>query len=143
MLAEDLAFEMAFERKVAEQKARGREETINEHLAKLLAFDAPPALRDSWKRELLRKHLAALAAFRLKPSKRLIPRRDWWAWLYADPFEGNEEGYASVLILQHEDEYPRNARSPAEVAAAIRDLHAALAERLARGDPGADLIEAL
>jgi hypothetical protein len=73
----------------------------------------------------------------------LIPRRDWWAWLYADPFEGNEEGYASVLILQHEDEYPRNARSPAEVAAAIRDLHAALAERLARGDPGADLIEAL
>jgi hypothetical protein len=143
MLAEALAFEMAFERKVAEQKARGREETINEHLAKLLAFDAPPLLRESWKRELLRKHLSTLAAYRLKPDKRPIPRRDWWAWLYADPFEGNEEGYAAALILQHEDESPRNTRVPIEVAAAIRDLHAALAERLSRGDPGADLIEAL
>ncbi len=143
MLAEDLAFEMALEREVAEQKARGREETINERLAKLLAFDAPPALRASWKRELLRKHLATLAACRLKPDKRPVPRRDWWAWLYTDPFEGNEEGYAAVLILQHEDEYPRNTRTPAEVAAAIRDVHAALAERLSRGDPGADLLDAL
>lgn len=120
MLAEGLVFEMAFERKIAEQKARGREETINEHLAKLLAFDAPPELRASWMRELLRKHLSTLAGFRLKPDRRLISRRDWWAWLCADPFEGNEDGYA-----------------------AVRTFHSALAERLSRGDPGADLLEAL
>jgi hypothetical protein len=143
MPAGEALHEIAFERKLVEQKARGREETVNEHLAKLLAFEVPPELRASWKRELVRKHLLTLAAYRMKPGRRLIPRRDWWAWLYADPFEGNEDGYASALIAQHEDAYPRNGRSPAEVAATIRDLHASLAERLARGDPGADLVERL
>lgn len=143
MLAEAQGFTLSFERKIVELKARAREETINEHLAKLLAFEAPPELRASWKRELVRKHLVTLAAYRTKPGKRLVPRRDWWAWLYDDPFEGNEAGYPDVPIAQHEDEYPRNDRSTAEVAARIRDLHAALADRLARGDPGADLIEAL
>jgi hypothetical protein len=143
MLAEAQGFTLSFERKIVELKVLGREETINEHLAKLLAFEAPPELRESWKRELVRKHLVTLAAYRLKPGKRLVPRRDWWAWLYDGPFEGNEEGYAEVLIAQHEDEYLRNDRSAAEVVARIRDLHAALADRLARGDPGADLIEAL
>jgi hypothetical protein len=143
MLAEAQGFTLSFERKIVELKARAREETINERVAKLLAFDAPPELRASWKREIVRKHLVTLAAYRVKPGRRLIPRRDWWAWLYDDPFEGNEEGYAEALITQHEDEYPRNGRSAAEVAARIRDLHAALADCLARGNPGADLIEAL
>ncbi len=53
-----------------------------------------------------------LAALRLKPGRRPLPRRDWYAWLYADPFEGNEEGYARALIGLHADEYPRNSRSP-------------------------------
>src|SRR3954454_19603341 len=100
MLAEAQGFTLSFERKIVELKVLGREETINE----LLAFEAPPELRESWKRELVRKHLVTLAAYRLKLGKRLVPRRDWWAWLYDGPFEGNEEGYAEVLIAQHEDE---------------------------------------
>ncbi len=56
MQAEALLSDMAFERKIAEQKVRGREETINEHLVKLLAFDADEDLRASWKKELARKH---------------------------------------------------------------------------------------
>ena len=92
---------------------------------------------------MLRKHLSYFASVRVKPDKRLVPRRDWWAWLYDDPFEGNEEGYTDHLIALHEDEYPRNDRNTVEVAARIRDLHTALADRLARGEPGADLIEAL
>jgi hypothetical protein len=143
MLAEAQGVTLSFERKLVELKVLGREETINEHLAKLLAFEAPPEVRESWKRELVRKHLVTLGAYRLKPGKRLIPRRDWWAWLYDRPFEGNGEGYTDHLIAQHKDEYPRNRLSTVEVAARIRDLHAALADRLARGDSGADLIEAL
>src|SRR5690242_8831069 len=143
MLAEDHGFLVSFDRKVVELKVRGAEPTLNEHLAKLVAFDVDEPTRQSWKREVLRKHLTYFAGLRVKPDKRLAPRRDWWAWLYDDPFEGNEEGYTDHLIAQHEDEYPRNDRSATEVAARIRDLHATLADRLARGDPGADLIEAL
>jgi hypothetical protein len=143
MQAEALLSDMAFERKIAEQKVRGREETINEHLVKLLAFDAGEALRASWRKELARKHLVFLAALRLKPGRRPLPRRDWYAWLYADPFEGNEEGYARALIGLHANEYPRNSRSPADIAAAIDGFHTALAQRLAAGDPGLDLIERL
>lgn len=143
MLAQDLLFEMPFERKVAEQKVRGREETVNEHLVKLLAFEAPPTLRAAWKRELLRKHLSYFASFRLKTKAALIPRRDWWAWLYAEPFGGNEEGYTRHLMALHEDEYARNGRTAAEVAGLVRGFHEALAERLAAGDPAVDLVEAL
>src|SRR3954452_7346380 len=143
MLAEDQRFQVSFDRKVVELKVRGAEPTLNEHLAKLVAFDVDERTRESWKREVLRKHLSYFANLRVKPNKRLVPRRDWWAWLYDDPFEGNEEGYTDHLIALHEDEYPRNDRSAAEVAARIRDLHAALADHLARGEPGADLIEAL
>jgi hypothetical protein len=101
MQAEALLSDMAFERKIAEQKVRGREETINEYLVKLLAFDADEDLRASWKKELTRKHLVFLAVLRLKPGRRPLPRRDWYAWLYADPFDGNEEGYARALIGLH------------------------------------------
>ena len=143
MLAQDLLFEMPFERKIAEQKVRGREETVNEHLAKLLAFEAPPELRAGWKRELLRKHLSYFASLRLKTKTQLIPRRDWWAWLYAEPFGGNEEGYTRHLMALHEDEYPRNARPLSEITTRLREFHSALADRLARGDPAADLLEPL
>jgi protein CrcB len=143
MLAQDLLFEMPFERKIAEQKVRGREETVNEHLAKLLAFEASPELRAGWKRELLRKHLSYFASLRLKTKAQLIPRRDWWAWLYAEPFGGNEEGYMRHLIALHEDEYSRNARPLSEITTRLREFHAALADRLARGDPAADLLEPL
>lgn len=64
MLAELLPTEMAFGRKIAEHKVRGREETIDEHPVKPLAFEVEEDLRGSWKRALVRKHLALLAALR-------------------------------------------------------------------------------
>ena len=134
---------MSFDRKLVELKVRGAEPTLNEHLAKLLAFDVDERRANRGSGKCSASTWATSRVLRVKPDKRLVPRRDWWAWLYDDPFEGNEEGYADHLIAQHEDEYPRNRPSTVEVAARIRDLHAALADRLARGDPGADLIEAL
>lgn len=81
MLAELLPTEMAFGRRIAEHKVRGREETIDEHPVQLLAFEVEEDRRGSWRRVLVRKHLALLAALRLKPDRRLLPRRDWHAWL--------------------------------------------------------------
>ncbi|MDO9707402.1 hypothetical protein [Paracraurococcus lichenis] len=141
MLAHEVLPEMAFTRAVAEQKIRGREETINEHLVKLLAFDVPPELRESWKRELVRKHFALLAAMRLKPNGRPIPERDFLAWLYADAFEGNEQGYTRALLGLHD--YARNGLDIAAIARRVADFHGALAPRLAAGEDGADLIAAL
>lgn len=135
--------EMSFTCALAEQKVRGREETINEHLVKLLAFEASSGLRDSWKRELLRKHFGLLAAIRVKPSSRRLAMQDFWEWLYADPFEGNEIGYIQALMALNADQYPRSTTPLPAVAARLAAFHRAMAERLSRGEDGADLVEAL
>lgn len=141
MLAHEVLPEMAFPRAVAEQKIRGRGETINERLAKLLAFEAPSDLREACKRELVRKHFALLAAMRLKPGNRPVPARDILARRYADAFEGNEMGYTQALIGL--DDYSRSSLSVAEVAERVAALHRALAPRLAAGEDGAALVAAL
>jgi hypothetical protein len=138
---DEVRFEMAFPRAIVAQKARGREETINEHLVKLLAFDVPQRTRAVWRKELTR-HFRFLAALRVKPGASLIPARDWWAWLYADPFEHNEAGYTAGLIALNADDFARNDRSVGAIAGQIRDFHAAMVQRLAQGEAGEDLIPA-
>jgi hypothetical protein len=135
--------EMAFDRRIAEQKIRGAEQTINEHLVKLLAFDGDDTLRQGWKKELVRKHFGFLANMRLKPNNRLVPERDFLAWLYGDPFEGNEEGYTAALIRLSDDQYPRNSRTVAEVAASLAQFHSELARSLSTGSDAADLVATL
>jgi hypothetical protein len=137
----DFRFEMAFPRAIVAQKARGREETINEHLVKLLAFDVAPETRAVWRKELAR-HFRFLAALRVKPGASLIPVRDWWTWLYADPFEHNEAGYTAGLIALNADDFTRNGSSVGAIAGQIHEFHAAMIQRLARGEAGADLIPA-
>ncbi|MCJ2093755.1 hypothetical protein MKK67_14830 [Methylobacterium sp. J-072] len=134
-------FEMAFPRAIVAQKARGREETINEHLVKLLAFDVAAETRAVWRKELIR-HFRFLAALRVKPGASLVPARDWWTWLYADPFDNNETGYTAGLIGLNADDFPRNSRAVEAIADEIRHFHAGMVQRLARGEAGEDLIPA-
>jgi hypothetical protein len=133
-------FEMAFDRPVAEAKIRGREETINEHLIKLLAFEVPDPTREYWRKELQTKHFNFLAAIRVKPKAKLLPSRDWLRWLYSDPFVGNEQGYTEALISRYADEYPRNDRSAAEIASRIQKFHRDMSVFLARGEAGSPLV---
>ncbi|MGU3663572.1 hypothetical protein ACLBX9_05215 [Methylobacterium sp. A49B] len=135
----ELRFEMAFPRAIVAQKARGREETINEHLVKLLAFDVAPETRAVWRKELARR-FRFLAALRVKPCASLIPVRDWWTWLYADPFEHNEAGYTAGLITLNADDFTRNTASVGLIADRIRGFHAAMVQSLACGEAGEDLI---
>lgn len=135
----DVRFEMAFPCAIVAQKARGREETINEHLVKLLAFDVAPETQAVWRKKLAR-HFRFLAALRVKPGASLIPARDWWTWLYADPFEHNEAGYTAGLIALNADNFARNGRSVGAIAGQIREFHAAMVQRLGRGEAGIDLI---
>ena len=137
----ELRFEMAFPRAIVAQKARGREETINEHLVKLLAFDVAPETQAVWRKELAR-HFRFLAALRVKPGASLIPARDWWTWLYADPFEHNEAGYTAGLIALNADDFTRNGRSVGAIAGQIGEFHTGMVQRLARGEAGEDLIPA-
>lgn len=137
----ELRFEMAFPRAIVAQKARGREETINEHLVRLLAFHVAPETWAVWRKELAR-HFRFLAALRVKPDASLIPASDWWTWLYADPFEHNEAGYTAGLIALNADDFARNGSSVGAVAGQIREFHAAMVQRLGRGEAGITLIPA-
>jgi hypothetical protein len=131
-------FEMALPRAIVAQKARGWEGTINEPLVTLLAFDAAAEARPVWRKELLH-HFRFLAALRVKPGMSLVPARDWWTWLYADPFENNETGSAAGLIGLNADAVPRNSRAVEAIAGKFSRVHAGMVRRLARGEAGADL----
>ena len=137
----EFRFEMAFPRAIVAQEARGREETVNEHLVKLLAFEVAPETWVVWRKALAR-HFRFLTALRVKPGASLIPARDWWTWLYADPFEHNEGGYTAGLFALNADDLARNGRSVGAIAGQIRAFHTGMVQRLARGEAGADLIPA-
>jgi len=134
----ELRFEMAFPRATVARKARGREETINEHPVKRLAFAVAAETRAVWRKALAR-HVRFLAALRVEPGASLIPDRDWWTWPYADPFEHNEVGYTTGLIA---GDFARNGRSVGVIAGQIRAFRAAMVQRLGRGEAGIDLIPA-
>jgi hypothetical protein len=135
--------EVAFPRSLIALKVRGAEQTINEHLVKLMAFEVEPALRESWKRELVRKHFAFLSRLRLKPDRRAVRARDFFDWLYDEPFEGNELGYTEALIGLSADMYTRNGVTLPNLAARLRGFHASLAEELSEGRDAATLVAAL
>jgi hypothetical protein len=135
--------EMSFRRKKAEQVVTGLERQINYHLLKLLAFDAAPETREHWRTEL-DEWLSQVAVIRLKPENKPIPARAAYEWLFDEPFGGSEEQNVAIMIRFLERRgLRRNGASAAEVAARLRALHEALAERVARGDAGADLLAAL
>ena len=126
-------FEMTFSRKIAEHKFRGREETLSEHLVKLLAFEAPETTRNAWKKEV-RNHLIYLSRIKL-PNKQPVPQRDAYDWLYGDPFTGNETSYVEAFIMMHADDFQRNERSIEDIAAWIKIFFTTAAEALSKGDP--------
>lgn len=145
MAAEAVAPVMIFPRDIAQLKILGREQTLNEHLVNLLAFDVEPRLRASWKQEIAAKHLAFIARMKVRTGRgaRSLSAADLLDWLYRGPFEHSELGYTRALIDLYIDTYPRNSQPVAEIHNRIKALHEALTPRLAGGDPAVDLIEVL
>jgi hypothetical protein len=133
--------EMTFDRKIVEQKFRGREETMTEHLVKLLAFAAGEQTRVVWKKEL-RNHLIYLSGLRMR-NKKPAPAITIWKWLYLDPIEGNETGVVQGYIMMHQDDYERNAATPQEIAERIREFYSVVSRNLAAGDPSSDTVASL
>jgi hypothetical protein len=138
---EDLR-EMSVTRKKAEQIVGGLEQPINLHLLKLLGCQAGPDLRQHWKREL-ETWLLRIAAISLKPNNTPIPAKLAYQWLYDETFGGSEQRNAEMMLRFLAREYPRNGADTATVVARLRSVHADLAERIARNDPGEDIIDAL
>ncbi len=133
--------EMAFTRPIAEQKFRAREETINEHLVKLLAFEVVETTQAVWKKEL-KNHLSYLAKIRIK-TQGLVPERFVRNWLYADPFDENEVPYVSGFIEMHADDYVRNDKTPQAIAERIKEFWGEAAPAIAKGSSPRDLVDRL
>ena len=138
---EDL-MEMSVRKKKAEQIVSGLAQLINLHLLKLLGCVAAPRTRRHWKREL-ENWLLLIAAIRLKPENRPIPAKVAYEWLYDETFGGAEQSNAAMMLRFLSRDYPRNDVDTATVASRLRDVHERLAERIARNDPGDDIIAAL
>ena len=133
--------EMSFDRKIVEQKFRAREETINEHLVKLFAFDVEERTRIVWKKEI-RNHILYLSSLRIKSQKH-IPAKTIMTWLYSDPFEGNEIAYVSSFVRMHDEDYARNQISVKDVGDHIRAFWNNVVPALSSGNPASEIVAAL
>ena len=140
-LSEIDLLEMTFNRDIIERKFRGREETMTEHLVKLLAFDVQEATRAIWKKEI-RNHLLYLSALRAR-NKKPIPAEFIWQWLYTDPIEGNEIGVIQSYIFMHQDDYDRNSVTPQQIAQQIQAFYKVVSLDLAQGKPSSENVAAL
>jgi len=134
--------EMSIRKKKAEQIVSGLEQPINLHLLKLLGCTASPETRSHWKREL-ETWLLRIAAITLKPDDTPIPAKVAWQWLYDETFGGSEVRNAEMMLRFLARDYPRNDIATPEIAARLRSIHQQLAVRIARNDPGLDIIDAL
>lgn len=136
--------DLAYPRHKAEAIVTGLERPLNRHLLKLMGFDVPERTRKVWRYEI-ETWLTEIAAIRLRKGNRRLPARDLYDWLYDEPFGGVEVENTEALLrlMARRDKLARNRRSAAEIAADLRALHERLAERLAAGETGMDLIEAL
>ena len=151
----EILTEMAFDKKVAEGKIRSREEMINVHLAKILAFDAAASTFVCWRKEILGETaFISNISIRVGKQVRRFTAGDLMRLLYAEPFEDNEVAYCRALIaiairdMERETRrrgrqavLPRNSRSEAEIAAIVRDTYLQLCPLLASGDAGSMVVE--
>jgi hypothetical protein len=134
--------EMSIRERKAEQIVSGLEQPINLHLLKLLGSQADPDMRQHWKREL-ETWLLRIAAITLKPDDTPIPAKVVYQWLYDETFGGSEQRNVEMMLRFLARDYPRNEVDTSSIVAHLRSIHEQLAQRIARNDPGADIVDAL
>lgn len=131
--------EMSLPRHVIMARANGAEETINIHLVKILAFEAPETTRAFWKEEVA-DHYRRFALWSLKPSGRRVPAKDWLEWLYAGPAEPMEGANLLNLLRRAGDDFRKRDIDADDVIKALRAFHRTASEQLARGENADNLL---
>jgi len=134
--------EMSIKKKKAEQIVGGLEQPINLHLLNLLGCRASPEMRQHWKREL-ETWLLRIAAITLKPEDTPIPAKVAYQWLYDETFGGSEQRNVEMMLHFLARDYPRNEVDTPTIVTHLRSIHEQLAQRIARNDPGTDIVDAL
>ena len=140
--SQDARLTMSYDRKKAEQKISGLEDPINEHLLKLMGFRAAPETRRVWKREL-QKWFRTIAAIRVRDQDKTLPERDYFNWLYDEPFGGVEVKNVAALLAFLAEEFDRNAETPDAIAQRLEGFHEQLSKRFSAELDWSDLLDPL
>ena len=137
----DEVLEMAYPRRYVEQIITGLADPINEHLIKLVGFEFSPELRQHFRQEL-DTWLDKIQRLRMKPNNRTGTTKFYYDLLFDYPFGGvelqNTRSIMELISRRYAGIGP--TRTPEEVAAWLRDFHAALAQRLSAGEAVLDMI---
>jgi len=140
-LRQTAAIEMAYPQKMVEQIIIGLADPINNHLAKLTAFNFRAELRQHFQREL-RTWLKKIQIMRLKPTMRTGSARFYFNLLFDYPFGGIEIQNTRALIEFISSEYDdiQPTKTPEELVDWLKRFHTELAERLHNAEPVLDMI---
>lgn len=133
---------IAYPKKNVESILFRLEDSLNQHLIKLLGFDFPFEQRQHFRREI-NGWLNKIRRLRFKPDRRTGAVKFYYDSLFDYPFGDDPaaESIAAIMELIGE-EYPaaRPIASPQEVADRLRAFHAELARRLHAGAAVLDLV---
>jgi hypothetical protein len=149
MRADEVLIEMAFPKAVVEAKVRAKEEPINLHLIKLLAFDVTDTTKVYWRKEILAEtQLLAGYSMRVGERVRRLTAAEYFRMLYEEPFNQNEEPYTQGLIRmamtkaeQGGAPLRRNARPALDIASVVKHVQTRLSAALTEGEDGSEIIE--
>lgn len=70
---------------------------------------------------------------RIKSNAAHIPAKDWFEWLYTEPFEGSEDAYTDALI-ESVDGFVRNESDIETIHRTIKAFHERLSRSLEHGE---------
>ena len=140
MTLEDIPV-MSYPRKNVEIIITGLEDPLNQHLAKLVAFEFPQETRQHFRAET-EGWLDRIQTLRLKPRHRPGSFKFYYDLLYDYPFGGVELRNVTGMMELISRRYPgvRATKKPEEMVEWLRDFHTRLAHRLSEGRPVLDLI---
>jgi hypothetical protein len=128
-----LLFEMALTRKKAESVVTGLEDTLNEHLIKLMIMTTDPAA-SHWKREVM-SYLRRIGVIRIKPENKPAPEAFYYRILFDEPFGMNEHTNVAAIIdlLSRDYKAKLGEINIDEIVDKLQSFHKRLADALGQG----------
>jgi hypothetical protein len=137
----DETMEIAYPRKYVEHIIIGLEDSLNQHLIKLVGFDFPPEQRRHFQREA-RTSLDKIQRLRVKPNSRPGSFKFYYDLLFDFPFGGVEVQNMRTIMQLISEEYDgiRPTKTPEQLVAWLNDFHTKLAEALHAGEAVLDML---
>lgn len=140
----ELFLEMAFPKKMIENRVSNLEYQINQYLLKIIGMKADNNLIQHWKTEV-KTWYREIGNMVWKNTNKPLKAKIYFELLYDYPFGGVEERNINRSLEWFEEEYGmiRNGKPVDEIASILRTFHQSASEIISNSQSVSDLIDSI